>query len=445
MSVEDLPADVPAERSVLGSILIRERISDVLGIVEIDDFMIPAHREIYESLVDLSAKREPLDVVTVASELRRRGIISRLPDGEMYLMGLSTGTPTAESGAYYAKIVRERATSRRLISACADAGSRATREPPDEVVADLRVNLASLRSEVGGPVTMADAMPGYLETLEGKERKTVVTRVPSGIASLDHKLLGGAAIGTKVVIGGNAGMGKSSLAFQWALTAARSAIPTYYVSLEMARFELIDRGLAFLSGIDGSRLAVGTGLAYDDWLIIREHSKALAGFPLSIDDRKLNIDQIASEAQRWRDKNPGPLALICVDYLQLIKPTRGHRSENRALEVGAWSRALKVMAGDLKAAVIEVSQLNRDNSKGKDGEMRRPVMSDLRDSGEIEQHADTILFPFRTGTTAEIGIPKNRGAPIGVVSAIWNGATTSFRDDVDDTYGVSDGRFPEER
>jgi replicative DNA helicase len=436
MTSAELPHDIDAEKAVLGAILIRQKVTDVLGIVAIDDFILPQHRDIFEVLLDLSAQRSPLDILTVASELGRRKVIGRLDGGEQYLLELNQAT----NGRHYAEIVHQRATSRRLIAVCADSANRAHTESADAVMADLRVRLVGLRGESGGPVSMAEAMPKYLDELEAKSEKKEVYRVASGIRALDVKLRGGAPMGNLVVIGGNPGMGKTSLAFQWALHAASQGVPTLVLSLEMKRAELIDRGLSYFSRIDGARLSTADDLTYDDWKLVHQHGSDMAKLPLTIDDRKLTCDQIVAETIRWREKHKTRLALVMVDYLQLIRSTG--RAENRQQEVGGWSREMKQVAGDADVALVLVSQLNRKNSES--GEPQRPMMSHLRDSGEIEQSADTILFPWRSDDATEIGIAKNRGASVGVVPAVWDGPTTSFRDDFGDDFR-EDTRLPTDR
>ena len=229
----ELPADIEAERAVLGCILIRERISDVLGELDPDDFVLPAHREIYEAMLDLSAGRSALDVLTVASELRLRGLVDKLEGGDAYLLRLSNCVPTAMSVMHYVGVVRARAASRRLIAACADAMSRAPREPADEVISDLRVSLSGLRLERGGPIPVAERLPAYLDALEARQEARSEARVPSGLRGLDVKLLGGIAMGQEVIVGANPGMGKTSLASQWAIAAAQAGIPSLVFSLEM--------------------------------------------------------------------------------------------------------------------------------------------------------------------------------------------------------------------
>lgn len=420
----ELPVDIDAERAVLGCILIRERISDVLGELDVDDFVFPAHREVYGVMLDLSAGRSALDVLTVAAELRLRGVIDRLEGGEAYLLRLSNCVPTAMSVQHYVAVVRARAASRRLIAACSDAVSRAASDPADEVIADLRVSLSGLRLERGGPIPVAERLPEYLDALEARQAARNEARVPSGLRDLDMKLLGGIAMGQEVIVGANPGMGKTSLALQWAIAAARGGIPSLVFSLEMKATELLDRAVSYVSGVDGAKIAMGQGLNLDAWTRIRDAAKAMT-WPLAIDDRKLTIDQIASETLRWRDKHPDGRALVVVDYLGIIR-SKG-KAESRQQEVGGWSRDLKILAGDANAAMLVCAQLNRKNVEN--GPPEKPVLSNLRDSGEIEQNADVVLFPWRNGTVAEIAIAKHRGGPQGHVGVIWNGATTSFRDD----------------
>lgn len=421
-----VPHDFDAERAVLGSVLIRERLADVLGVVDAEDFHLPAHEAIYAAMQGLSAERKPLDVVTVMSALRTAGQLDRMEGGEGYLLTLTRATPTAESGRHYAEIVREKATARRLIEACLDAKDRAALEAPGDVIADLRVSLAGLRSAGGGPVGMSEAVPAYLDALEGRSRGQATRRVASGLPGLDSLLLGGGAPGQLIVIGGNPGSGKTSLAVQWAIEAALAGVPALVFSLEMKRVELMDRAVSYLSGVDGSKLVNGNQHDYDMWKLVQEAARRLRALPLAIDDRKLSCDQIVSEALRWRDRHHDGQALVVVDYLGIIRSAG--KTESRQQEVGGWSREMKILAGDIDAPLVLCAQLNRQNMAG--GEKRKPVLSDLRDSGEVEQNADVVLFPFREANDyAEIGVAKHRGGPVGVASGLhFHGPTTSFRE-----------------
>ncbi len=402
-----VPHDLDAERAVLGSALIRERLSDVLGVVEATDFHLPAHDAIFAAMQAISAARKPLDVVTVMSALRTAGQLDRMEGGEGYFLTLTGAVGHAENGRHYAEIVREKATARRLIAACLDAKDRAGTESPGDVIADLRVELASLRSTGGGPVAMPEAVPAYLDALEARARGQATRRVASGLEGVDSLLLGGAAPGQLVVIGGNPGSGKTSLAVQWAIEAALAGIRALVFSLEMKRVELMDRAVSYLSGVDGSKLVNGDQHDYDMWKRVQEAARRLRELPLAIDDRKLSCDQIVSETLRWRDKHHDGQALVAVDYLGIIRSTG--KTESRQQEVGGWSREMKILAGDIDAPLVLCAQLNRQNMAG--GEKRKPV------------------FPFREANDyAEIGVAKHRGGPVGVAQGLrFDGPTTSFR------------------
>lgn len=420
-----LPIDFEAERAVLGCILIRERIADVLGELDVDDFLLPAHREIYGVMLELSAGGSPLDILTIGSELRIRGLLGKLEGGETYLLALSNSVPTATSVQHYIAIVRARSASRRLIMSCTEAAVRAGTEPAEDVIADLRVRLSGLRLESGGPILVSDSLPGYLDALEARQAAKSDSRVPSGLRRLDERLLGGVAVGQEVIVGANPGMGKTSLALQWAIHSAGLGVPALVFSLEMKRAELLDRAVSYVSGVDGARIAAGGGLDMETWRSIQTAARSMT-WPLSIDDRKLTMDQIASETIRWREKHrEATRAVVVVDYLGLIR-SKG-KAENRQQEVGGWSRDLKILAGDANCAMLVCAQLNRKNVEN--GPPERPVLSNLRDSGEIEQNADVVLFPWRNGTVAEVAVAKHRGGPLGVAHVMWNGPTTSFRDD----------------
>ncbi len=421
-----VPHDLDAERAVLGSVLIRERLADVLGMIDAPDFYLPAHEAIFSAMLTISAERRPLDVVTVMAALRTTGQLQAMEGGEAYFLTLTGAVGHAENGRHYAEIVREKATARRLIEACLGAQGRAATEATGDVIADLRVKLAGLRSAGGGPVGMSEAVPAYLDALEGRSKGQATRRVGSALSGLDSLLLGGGAPGQLIVIGGNPGSGKTSLAVQWAIEAALAGVPALVFSLEMKRVELMDRAVSYLSGVDGSKLVNGNQHDYDMWKRVQEAARQLRALPLAIDDRKLSCDQIVSEALRWRDRHHDGQALVVVDYLGIIRSAG--KTENRQQEVGGWSREMKILAGDIDAPLVLCAQLNRQNMAG--GEKRKPVLSDLRDSGEVEQNADVVLFPFREANDyAEIGVAKHRGGPVGVASGLtFDGPTTSFRE-----------------
>lgn len=419
------PHDLEAERAVLGSAMIRGHVTDVLGIVSPADMFLPVHRSAFDAILDLASRREPVDAVTVAGALRTSGALAKVEHGEAWVLGLYNAVPTAENGPHYARVVRDKARARRLISACLGAIGAASKAEPDEVVADLRVAMAELGAVEGGPVAIGADVEGYLKTLEARQEKKAGLTVPTGIQALDN-VVRGHRPGQAVVVAGRPGTGKSAHTFSTLVRAARDhAIPGLMFSLEMTREEMLDRAMALETGIDGINLQDGE-LDYDTWKRdLHPASKVLRELPLWLDDRKLSIEQIVAEATRWREKNPSELAVIAVDYLGLIRSTR--RAESRQQEVSEWMRELKLLAGDLKCVVIVVSQLNRESVQG--GTPRRPVLSDLRESGAIEQDADTVIFTWRDGSISELIVAKNRGRPIGVASVRWDGPRTAYFDD----------------
>ncbi len=420
------PHDFEAERSVLGSVLIRQSVADVLGVLKTDDFFLPAHREIWDAAMTLSAARTPIDVVTLADNLRANGHLSRMEGQELYLLALTNAVPTAENALHYAELVRQKAMARKIIAVCTEAASRASTEHPEEILSDLRVALAGLGStSAGGPMGMDKAIPLYLDVLEARAAEPSAFKVKANLEALDE-IIGGHRPGQQIVVAGMTGAGKTSHAVSTAIRAAQiDNIPSLIFSLEMSRDELLDRALSFVANIDGSRIANGD-LDFATWRnVITPQARKMASLPITIDDRKLNLDQIVSESLRWRAKNPGPLALVVVDYLGLIRSTGKY--DNRQMEMGAMSRALKILAGDLKCPVIVVAQLNRANQSG--DKPSRPVLSNLRDSGEIEQNADVVIFTWRDGPIAELIVAKHRGGPLGIAEVKWDGRYTAFYDD----------------
>jgi replicative DNA helicase len=433
------PSDNDAERAVLGSVFIRGHVNDVLGLVQTDDFLAPAHREISESMFSLAADLEPIDPVTVSADLRARGMIGKLDGAESYLMGLSGAVPTAESGPHYARIVRDKARARKIIAACLEAIHAASKQSPEEVSADLRAALSVLSISDGGPIAMSEAIPPHLELLDARKGKPRGLAISTCIGSLDNVLGGGHRKGQAVVIAGRPSMGKS--AHTWATlirAAVESEVAGLFFSQEMQREELLDRALALITGIDGAKIQDGD-LDYDGWKLIEAKAKIFRAAPLSIDDRKLTVDQVVAESTRWRSKNPGP-ALIAVDYLQLLRSAG--KAENRQQEVAGMMRDLKIMAGDLGCVVLIVSQLNRESAKG--DIPRRPVLSDLRESGGIEQDADVVIFTWRSGLEEELIVAKNRGRGIGIASVRWDGPRTAFFDNQGEAFAANaepEGRY----
>ena len=453
------PHNLEAERSVLGGLFIKPSAFDeVATALQIDDFFLPAHREIFDAMLAIDKRQQPLDVIAVADELRVRGMIARLDGGEVYLLTLSNSVPTAENIGHYARLVKEKATLRRLIAACAEIQSRAGgdfgdfEEFMDEAETQIFKVAQQNRRETYS--SSNELMEEVLHNLEIRtaERKAV-TGVPTGFTKLDE-ITAGLQRENLIVVAARPGGGKTSWAVNVAVNAAMGGIPVLIFSLEMSKYELMERMLAAETRIDSGKIKRGF-LEYSDWKNnIHPKSKKLAEAPILIDDTSaISIMEIRAKARRFRgdsryfpplppspDGRPQqpPLGLIVVDYLQLAKGSAGRRDENRQQEIAEISRGLKSLAKDLKVPIIAVSQLNREVEK-REG---KPRLSDLRESGAIEQDADLIMFIHRDDagdtndpsptTVTEVIVGKHRNGGTGSVKLTFFKAYTKFENYVED-------------
>jgi replicative DNA helicase len=448
------PASKESEQAVLGAVFLSPRFLTDLADVRTDDFMFPAHREILEAMRAVEA----VDPITVGDEMKRRGTTGRLEGGETYFLAL-TNMGSDVMFPHHLAIVREKALARRLIATCAETMSRAYGGAPvAELAADARVRIAGLEidGKAGGPVSLADSIDGALDLIERRASNPNGYQVLTGIHDFDEQI-GGARSGNLVVVAGRPGKGKTSFAEGVALHNGALGVPVLIFSLEMKRQELIERALASESGIDGRRI-VSARLDLRDWQELHPAAEKLRAASVWIDDRKLTTSRICSEAMRWREMTrrarlkaggEDDRALVAIDYLGLVRPD--HRGENRNLEVAAMSAAFKGLAGDLDCPVMLLSQLNRASEK----DTRKPILSDLRDSGAVEADADMVLFPWREESEkfavpveyeqASIIVGKNRNGPVGEVSCRFRASTMQFLDSKDGRWDgertVDDGRY----
>jgi replicative DNA helicase len=458
------PHNLDAERSVLGAVFIKPAAFDeVATSLQVDDFFLPAHREIFESMLALDKRRQPIDVIAVADELKTKGMLPRLEGGESYLLQLANGVPTAENILHYGRLVKEKSTLRRLIAACAEVQSSAygdfgefeafLDEAETKIFKVAQQNRRETYSATG------DLMEEVLHNLEVRtaERKAV-TGVPTGFTRLDE-LTAGLQRENLIIVAARPGGGKTSWAVNVAMHAAlQQKIPVLIFSLEMSKYELMERMLAGEARIDSSKIKRGF-LEYADWKNkIHPASGRLAAAPILIDDSSaITIMEIRAKARRFRSDPkyfppppavtegghppPGPLGLIVVDYLQLAKGAGTRKDDNRQQEIADISRGLKALAKDLKIPIIAISQLNREVEK-REG---KPKLSDLRESGAIEQDADMILFIHREdmqgGDTpdasmptavAEIIVGKHRNGGTGAVKMTFIKEYTRFENYADD-------------
>jgi replicative DNA helicase len=399
--------------AALGGVIIKPTSFDEMAtVLTVDDFFLPAHREIFEAMMELDKRRLPFDPIAIADELRTRGSLPRLEGGEEYLMKIAGSVPTAENIGHYVRLVKEKATLRRLIAACAEVQSRAYgefgnyEEFLDE--AEGAIFKVAQQNRKEGFKAVGEMMTGVLEQIELRARdKREVTGVPTGFTKFDA-MTAGLQPENLIIVAARPGMGKTSWAVNVAVNAAlHSRIPVLIFSLEMSKYELMERMLAGEARIDSSRMRRGL-IEYNDWKNrIYPAGGRLSSAPILIDDSASpTILEIRAKARRFKGDpryfpQPQKLpdgrdvpqhGLIVIDYLQLARGMGGKRDENREREIADISRGLKGLAKDLKIPIIAISQLNRGLEKR---EEKTPQLSDLRESGAIEQDADLVLFIHR--------------------------------------------------
>jgi replicative DNA helicase len=433
----------------LGGVLVKPLAFDEMATaLTADDFFLPAHREIYTAMMELDQRRQPIDVISLGDELKTRGALPRLEGGTSYLITLANSVPTAENIGHYVRLVKEKATLRRLIGACAEIQSRAYGEfgNYEEFLDDAETQIFKVaqqnRRDSFQPVSeLLDNVVNELQTRSMERRQ--ITGVPSGFTKLDE-ITAGLQPENLIIVAARPGVGKTSWAINVATHAALNHnIPVLIFSLEMSKFELMERMLAGEARIDSSRLRRGM-IEYGDWKShIYPAADRLTKAPILIDDSAApNILELRAKARRFRGNpkyfpqtggNRAPLGLMVVDYLQLARGLGGRGGDSREREIAEISRGLKALAKDLKIPVIAVSQLNRGLERRED---KRPQLSDLRESGAIEQDADMILFIHREemyGTEgaernkAELIIGKNRHGPTETVPLTFLREFTKFQ------------------
>ena len=438
----------------MGGVLVKPLAFDEMAtVLTADDFFLPAHREIFLAMMELDQRRQPIDVVSLGDELKSRGALPRLEGGQSYLITLANSVPTAENISHYVRLVKEKATLRRLIAACAEIQSRAYGEfgSYEEFLDDAETQIFKVaqqnRRESFQPVgELLGDVVNELQTRSMERRQ--ITGVPTGFTKLDE-ISAGLQPENLIVVAARPGVGKTSWAINVATHAALDhGIPVLIFSLEMSKFELMERMLAGEARIDSSRMRRGM-IEYGDWKShIYPAADRLTKAPILIDDSAApNILELRAKARRFRG-NPKyfppssdgrtPLGLMVVDYLQLARGLGGRREESREREIAEISRGLKALAKDLRIPIIAVSQLNRGLERRED---KRPQLSDLRESGAIEQDADLILFIHREemyGTEgaernkAELIIGKNRHGPTDTVLLTFQREYTKFQNYAED-------------
>ncbi|HUS62486.1 MAG TPA: replicative DNA helicase [Acidimicrobiales bacterium] len=427
------PNNLEAEESLLGAMLLsREAVTAAVERVGADDFYKPAHGHVYEAITSLFSQGEPIDPVTVAEELRRAGLLDAI-GGQATLVSLQAGTPATTSAGRYARIVEEHALLRRLIGAAGEIAEMGYALPDDVTatldLAETMVFQLTERRSTDTTKALRELLDGTLDRLDALYAKGAsITGTPTGFTDLDDNL-SGLQDSALIIVGARPSIGKTAFALNIAANAAMKAnVPTLIFSLEMGHQELAQRLLCAEAKIDAKKVRNGR-LSDLDWEKIHANLGPLAEAPIYIDDNPhLTVMDIRAKARRIKSRHG--LGLIIVDYIQLMSG-RGN-AENRQVEVSEMSRGLKILARELQVPVVALSQLSRGLEARAD---KRPMLSDLRESGSLEQDADVVMFLYRDEVynaespdrgTAEVIVAKHRNGPTGKIQLAFREQFTRF-------------------
>jgi replicative DNA helicase len=430
------PQDLSAEQCVLGGMLLsKDAIADVVEVLRPGDFYKPAHQTVYDTVLDLYGRGEPADPVTVAAELTRRGELPRI-GGAPYLHTLISSVPTAANASYYARIVRERSVLRRLVEAgtkIVQLGYAADGGDADDLVDRAQAELYSVteRRTSEDYLALSEVMQGTLDEIEAiSSRGGAMVGVPTGFADLDQ-LTNGLHGGQMIVVAARPAVGKSTLGLDFCRSASvKHGLASVIFSLEMGRNEITMRLLSAEARVALHHMRSGT-MSDDDWTRLARTMSTVSEAPLFIDDSP-NMSMMEIRAKCRRLKQRHDLRLVVVDYLQLM--SSGKRVESRQQEVSEFSRSLKLLAKELDVPVVAISQLNRGPEQRTD---KRPMMSDLRESGAIEQDADMVILLHREDQyeresprvgEADLIVAKHRNGPTSTVTVAFQGHYSRFVD-----------------
>lgn len=429
------PHDLLAEQSVLGGMLLsKDAVADVTGLLRGPDFYVPKHEVIYEAVLTLYAQGEPTDVITITDQLNKTGDLQRA-GGADYLHTLTSIVPTAANASFYADIVAEKALLRRLV----EAGTRITQmgyagegEAVDLVnSAQSEIYAVTGAEQADDYVPLSIAVDAAIQEIEKAQmQEGGMLGVPTGFRELDEKT-NGFSPGQMIIIAARPAMGKSTLA----LDVARSAsvhhdATTVFFSLEMGRAEIAMRLLSAEASIPLQLLRKGQ-LESRDFQKIAATQARINEAPLFIDDSpNLTLVEIRAKCRRLKQRHN--LKMVVIDYLQLL--SSGKKSESRQQEVSEFSRALKLLSKELEVPVVALSQLNRASEQRSD---KMPAISDLRESGSLEQDADMVILLHRESSyekdnpragEADLILAKQRNGPTGTVTVAFQGHYSRFQD-----------------
>lgn len=433
------PQSLEAEESILSAILIdNEVLFDVVEVLSPDDFYKTKNRLIFTAIIELFSKNEPVDLVTLSNALQSTGELSNV-GGAAYLAEMVDKVPAAANAVHYARIIHDKACLRRLIERSNAVIKRcyADQGDVDDVLNYAESAIFEISENKIKPAfyPIGKIIEANIDMLEERQgNKALITGVPTGYGKLDY-MTAGLQGSDLVIIAARPSMGKTALALNIARNAAvEGHVPTAVFSLEMSKEQLSLRMLCAEARVDSSRLRSGF-FSRDDWVKLTDAAGVLSEAPIYIDDAP-DLSAMAIRAKARRLKMDKDLGLIFIDYLQLMRG-QGNQ-ERRDLEISDISRSLKILAKELNVPVVALSQLNRKLEERSD---KRPQLSDLRESGALEQDADVVAFIYRDEVynkdennpnrgKAELIIAKQRNGPVGMVPLTFLHAYTRFENPV---------------
>ncbi|MBW8140217.1 replicative DNA helicase [Streptococcus pneumoniae] len=432
-----LPHDLVAEQSVLGAVFIApDTIISLADELIPDDFYKPANKIVFKTMLSLFKKGEPIDATTMVSALTNQGHIKEI-GGLNYVVELVNSTPTSKNVEHYAKLVKEKATLRKVIANLSESLSSAYQGDVSisDIIAQTEKSMLDISNQNTGTGfrNVADILDTHMQIVETRSQTDgFVTGLSTGFVGLD-KITTGLHEGNLIILAARPAMGKTALALNIAKhVAVQEHKPTVIFSLEMGAEELIERMVASEGMVPGYHLKTGN-LSTDEWKRLVHAQNNLYDTPIFVDDTAgIRISEIRSKARKL-SQEMGGLGIIIIDYLQLITGSKG---ENRQQVVSEISRELKILAKDLRVPVIALSQLSRSVEQRQD---KRPMLSDLRESGSIEQDADIVAFLYReayyqkeqadsqeANNVTELILEKNRHGNLGTVRLYFHKEYTKF-------------------
>lgn len=432
-----LPHDLVAEQSVLGAVFISpETMISLADELVPDDFYKPANKIVFKTMLSLFKKGEPIDATTMVSALTNQGHIKEI-GGLNYVVELVNSTPTSKNVEHYAKLVKEKSTLRRVIADLSDSISSAYQGDVSisDIIAQTEKSMLDISNQNTGTGfrNVADILDTHMQIVETRSQTDgFVTGLSTGFVGLD-KITTGLHEGNLIILAARPAMGKTALALNIAKHVATiERKPAVIFSLEMGAEELIERMVASEGMVPGYHLKTGN-LSTDEWKRLLQAQSNLYDVPIFVDDTAgIRISEIRSKARKL-SQEMGGLGIIIIDYLQLITGSKG---ENRQQIVSEISRELKILAKDLRVPVIALSQLSRSVEQRQD---KRPMLSDLRESGSIEQDADIVAFLYRdayyqkeqadsqeANNVTELILEKNRHGSLGTVKLYFHKEYTKF-------------------